>query len=201
LIKLEKKPIRQASLMLTRAFPEDEMKDVLPDPEERRRKIPYVNEFYLRRNFSRVLAYASSPKLEGIAVWIHSEKVSKTSFWQILSSGAIWPAVRIGVRALSKMDKCDDFLKKKHDELAPFKHLYLAVLAVDPEHQGKGHASRLVRKMLDEIDKEGLPCYVETEGEKNVEMYRHFGFEVAEEFVVPDTQDKIVAMLRHPQAV
>ena len=53
--------------------------------------------------------------------------------------------------------------------------------------------------MLSNIDEEGLPCYLETEGEKNVSMYQHFGFEVVDEFVVPNTQDKLVAMLRQPK--
>jgi len=96
------------------------------------------------------------------------------------------------------MEAYDQYVERKHDELAPAKHWYLAVLAVDPQHQGKGHGSKLLNEMLSQIDEEGLPCYVETEGEKNVSMYQHFGFKVIDEFTVPNTKDTLVAMLREP---
>lgn len=201
LLKLEKKHIKPVSMMLYRAFGDDDMKDVFPDPKEREVKTPYVNEFFLRREHSYFNAFITSPKLEGIAVWIPSDKIMDTPFWRMLTSGAIWPAIRIGYKALRKIQAYDQYIKKKHEELAPFKHLYLAVLAVDPKHQGKGYASKLLNEMLSEIDNKGLPCYVETEGEKNVSMYRHFGFEVVDEFVVPDTTDKLVAMLRQPKII
>ena len=92
-----------------------------------------------------------------------------------------------------------EYIEKKHKELAPFKHWYLAMLAVDPQHQGKRHASRLLNEMLSNIDKDGLHCYLETGGENNVSMYQHFGFEVVDEFVVPGTKDRLVAMLRKPK--
>ena len=186
--------------MLSRAF-EDDLKDVFPDPEERRVKTPYVNEFYLLRNYSNSKAFITSPKFEGIAVWIHSDKRKKRTFWRMLTSGAIWLAMKIGIKALRKMQALDKYIERKHKELAPFKHWYLAMLAVDPQHQGKRYASRLLNEMLSNIDEEDLPCYLETGGEKNVSMYQHFGFAVVDEFVVPGTKDKVVAMLRKPKIV
>ena len=200
MLKLEKKYIKPVSLMLSRAF-KDDLKEVFPDPEERRVKTPYVNELYLLYEFSNSKAFITSPKLEGIAVWIHSNKWKKRPFWRILTSGAIWPAMKIGIKALRKMQALDKYIARKHKELSPNKHWYLAVLAVDPRHQGKGYASKLLNEMLSNIDEEGLHCYVETEGEKNVSMYQHFGFEVVDEFVVPGTNDKLVAMLRKPKTI
>jgi len=198
LLKLEKKHIKPVSLMLSRAF-KDEFKDIFPDPEERRVKEPIVNEFLIRLDYSYSRAFITSPRLEGIAIWMHSDKREKRPFWRILTSGAIWQAIRIGIRPLRKMQAYDQYIKRKQKELVPHKHWYLLALAVDPQHQGKGYASKLLNEMLSYIDEEGLPCYVETEGEKNVAMYQHFGFEVVDEFVVPNTNDKLVAMLRQPK--
>jgi len=198
LLKLEKKHIKPVSLMLSRAF-KDDLKDVFPDPEERRVKIPYVNEFYLLRGYSDSRAFITSSQLEGIAVWMHSDKRKERPFWRILTSGAIWPAIIIGIRALRKMQAFDEYIERKHKELVPNKHLYLSILEVDPQHQRKGYASKLLNEMLSYIDEEGLHCYLETEGEKNVSMYQHFGFEVVDEFIVPGTNDKLVAMLRKPR--
>ncbi len=198
MLKLEKKHIKPVSLMLSMAF-KDDLKDVFPDPEERRVKTPYVHEFYLLRNYSDSRAFITSSQLEGIAVWMHSDKMKERPFWRILTSGAIWPAMKIGIKALRKMQALDKYIERKHKELAPFKHWYLAMLAVDPQHQGKRHASKLLNETLSNIDEEGLHCYLETAGEKNVSMYQHFGFEVVDEFIVPGTNDKLVAMLRKPK--
>ncbi|UCG54292.1 MAG: GNAT family N-acetyltransferase [Dehalococcoidia bacterium] len=198
MIKLERKQIKAASLMLSRAF-KDELKDIFPDPEERRIKEPIVNEYLIRRDFSNSEAFITSSKMEGIAIWMHSTKREKRSLWRILNSGAIWQATKIGIKPLRKMCAYDRYIDNKHEELVPFPHWYLAVLAVDPQYQGKGYASLLLNDMLACIDKEDLPCYVETEGEKNVSLYQHFGFEVIDSFFVPNTNDRLVAMLRQPR--
>jgi ribosomal protein S18 acetylase RimI-like enzyme len=184
--------------MLSRAF-KDEFKDIFPDPEERRVKEPYANEFLIRRDYSYSMAFITSPQLEGIAVWKHSDRRKERSFWRILTSGAIWQAIKIGRKAFRKMQAYDQYVERKHDELVPANHWYLAVLAVDPQHQGKGYGRKLLNEMLAQIDIEGLPCYVETEGEKNVAMYQRFGFQVIDKFTVPNTTDKLVALLREPK--
>jgi ribosomal protein S18 acetylase RimI-like enzyme len=198
LIKLEKKHIKPVGLMLSRAF-KDEMKDVFPNEEERRKKEPYVEELYVRRSYSSSQGYITSPNIEGVAIWRHSVNKVDNSFWNLLTSGSLWLMIKIGWRAIKKIDAFDQYMEKKHKELAPMEHWYLAALAVDPGHQGKGHASRLLRDMFFKFDEQGLPCYLETDGEKNVSMYKRFGFKVVDEYVVPNTKDKLIAMLREPK--
>ena len=198
MLRMEKKHIKPVSLMLSRAF-KDDMKDLFPDSEERRLKEPYACEFFLRCSYAYSTGFITSPQVEGFALWSYSDKRStKRTLWRILSSGAVWLAIKLGRKVLKKMDTDDVYIENKHRELAPFKHWYLGVLAVDPQQQGKGYGSKLINVMLSRIDEEGLPCYVETEGEKNVSMYQHFGFEILDEFVVPNTTEKMVAMLRNP---
>jgi ribosomal protein S18 acetylase RimI-like enzyme len=67
---------------------------------------------------------------------------------------------------------------------------------VDPAYQGKGYASRLLKPMLARIDRENMPCYLDTEEEKNVSIYQHFGFKVLEEVKIPSTDIILRAMLR-----
>ncbi len=199
MLKMEREHIKPVAQMLSRAF-KDDLKDIFPDPEERRVKTPFVNEFLIRCSYPYSKAFVTSPKLEGVALWSRSDKrLTKRSFRRILTSGAIWSAIRIGRKALKKMDAFDDYIEKKHSELVPDKHWYLAVLAVDPPHQGKGHASKLIKEMFSNLDSEGLSYYVETEGKKNVSMYKHFGFVVIDEFDIPNTTDHLVVMLRVPK--
>jgi hypothetical protein len=50
--------------------------------------------------------------------------------------------------------------------------------------------------MFARMDTEHLPCYLETHNQKNVPIYRHYGFKVVEEDIVPGTEITHWAMLR-----
>ena len=199
LLKLEKKNVKRAGLVLSKAFKDDPFNTyAFPDPEERAKKMPYAYQFLLRYYISYGRCYITSPKVEGVAVWIHSNNL-RTSFWRMIISGAIWPAVKMGMDTSKRMQVLTNYIEKKHRQLVPDKHWYLFLIGVDPEYQGKGYASKLLNGMLSEIDKEGLSCYLETEVKKNVPIYQHFGFDVIDEFIIPNTNVNIIAMLRQPK--
>lgn len=66
------------------------------------------------------------------------------------------------------------------------RHLYLAVLGVDPDLQGTGVGSRLIRPGLDLCDREALPAYLETGRERNLAFYGRHGFRVLDELRLPN---------------
>ena len=196
MIKIEKSHIKPVSLILARVFNENAINAyTFPNPEERMEKMAYVYQLLLRYNLIYGRVFATSPRLEGVAVWVHSDNLGMSS-WRMLVSGAIWPALAMGREAGRKMQVLDNYVERKHRELVQTKHWYLYLLGVDPQYQGKGYASQLMKGMLSETDKEGLPSFLETQGNQNVSMYQHFGFKVVDEFTVPGTQITLVAMLR-----
>lgn len=69
--------------------------------------------------------------------------------------------------------------KLKH---MPAPHIYVNAVAVDPDAQGKGVSSKLMRTANAYADKMKLPLYLETSGEKNMAIYEHFGYKVVEKF-------------------
>jgi GNAT superfamily N-acetyltransferase len=62
---------------------------------------------------------------------------------------------------------------------------YLAVLGTDPPHQGQGIGSALMQPVLELCDREGLPAYLESSKERNVDFYSRFGFRVTKEIRLP----------------
>jgi ribosomal protein S18 acetylase RimI-like enzyme len=60
-------------------------------------------------------------------------------------------------------------------------HYYLEFLGTDPEHQGRGIGSALLRPVLDLCDEEGVGAYLESSKESNVLFYARHGFEVTGE--------------------
>ena len=75
-------------------------------------------------------------------------------------------------------------------------HWYLAMLGVDPRHQGCGAGSALLAAQLERIDAEGLPVFLETTGRQNLPLYERFGFEILDEFQAPDGTWSVWPMLR-----
>jgi GNAT superfamily N-acetyltransferase len=74
-------------------------------------------------------------------------------------------------------------VERKHASMAP--HMYLAVLGVEPERQGLGLGSQLLRPGLELCDAEGLPAYLETGKERNLAFYGRHGFDVIDQIVLP----------------
>lgn len=200
LIKLKKAHVKPAASMLAKAFQDNPFYAyVYPDAAEMEARIPYMLEFHLRYGLHYGQTYVTSSQLEGVAIWLHSAQMSM-SFWRLLMSGALWSSLKMGREAGRRIQRLSGHIEAKQKELVTFPHWYLHTLGVDPKFQGRGYAGKLLKGMLNRIDEEGLPCYLETSTERNVSMYRHFGFEVIEEIYAPGTTCKLWAMLRDSMA-
>ena len=60
-------------------------------------------------------------------------------------------------------------------------------LVVRPEARGQHLADKLLRPMLEYCTQTGRQAYLETHSEKNVGIYRHFGFDVVSDDPIPGT--------------
>lgn len=79
------------------------------------------------------------------------------------------------------------------------RHLYLAVLGTDPSRQGEGIGSALMAPAITLCDSEGLPAYLESSKERNVDFYGRFGFRVVEELPLAKGGPPVWLMWRDPR--
>jgi ribosomal protein S18 acetylase RimI-like enzyme len=70
----------------------------------------------------------------------------------------------------------------------PHLHWYVNFVASNPDLQGQGYGSRLMRRICDSADKEGADCYLECSSEKNKRFYEKFGFAEVGTNVLEDTK-------------
>jgi ribosomal protein S18 acetylase RimI-like enzyme len=85
------------------------------------------------------------------------------------------------------------------DKLHPHEpHYYLSIVAVAPEHQGRGIGSALIRPILERCDRDGVPAYLEATTERNRALYERHGFRVSEEVRWPDDGPPLWLMWREP---
>ncbi len=64
-------------------------------------------------------------------------------------------------------------------------HWYLGTLGTDPDRQGRGVGSALLRVVLDRLDADAVPAYLESSKQRNLAFYARHGFEVTGEILTP----------------
>jgi ribosomal protein S18 acetylase RimI-like enzyme len=83
---------------------------------------------------------------------------------------------------------------------APSSHWYLNVLGVEPAQHGQGVGSRLLAAMFEQLDRAGLPAYLETMTAANVAYYERRGFVLTSEEHDPMSGMHLRGMRRDPVA-
>ncbi|MEV4256299.1 GNAT family N-acetyltransferase [Spirillospora sp. NPDC049652] len=80
-------------------------------------------------------------------------------------------------------------------------HWYLAFLGTDPQAQGSGLGTALMRSRLRRCDESRTAAYLESSKESNVPYYEKFGFRVTKELRLPgDGAPPVWLMWRDPGA-
>jgi ribosomal protein S18 acetylase RimI-like enzyme len=170
-------------------------------PNEERRAVDVAAMFAMRIRYGLLYGEirTTSPALEGIAVWIPSERATMT-MWQQIRAGGMRLYRSVGADAVARMTHVAEHNDRLRTQHVQGKDWYLSILAVDPDHQGRGHATRLLGSMLDRPDRESLACYVETTEQELIAFYQHFGFDPGGASTVPGTDLTVWPLVRPSRA-
>ena len=198
LFKLTPEYVEKAIQVAGSAFQDDPiMVFTYPDEEERKQNSPYG--FYMIYNYGikHGLTYATSKNLEGITIWLPTDKVYPST-WAMLRYGGFYTMRKVGlkIKVMKRTMTVFKYEEERHKELAPYDHWYFQNIAVKPEEQGKGYGGLLISTMLKTIESDGLPIYVEINTEKAVSIYQKYGFEILEHGIIPETDAPLWCMLR-----
>jgi GNAT superfamily N-acetyltransferase len=141
----------------------------------------------------RAVRQASSEKLEAVSIWFppgmdHSEdkEPDPLSEKDFKNRGT-----------MARLEAVNHVIGTLTLHLGDEPQWYLHLIAVPPPFHGQGHASRLLRPMMERAAKEGLPCTLITQSLLNVRKYEHWGFEVTREMAVPGSREKFYAMRKN----
>jgi GNAT superfamily N-acetyltransferase len=196
LLRLDKSHIKPATRVLARAFQDYPLfVYLIPDDSERKNKLPYFLETFVCYGVFYGEVYATSPNLEGVAVWWPPQPAISMP-WRMVRSGMLSVLLKLGKNPVARLLPVAYHMSRIHERHAPSRYWFLHVIGVEPDLQGKGYAATLLRPMLARIDGEQLPCYLDTEDEKNVPLYQHYDFKIREEAIIHGTEVRLWAMLR-----
>ena len=111
-----------------------------------------------------------------------------TGFIGLEDSGSapVMPRIKMLIRMLvsvrfSKIRSLMSFVRqisRSNAQYARQRHLDALMVCVDPDHQGKGIASELIRFAKEQADAKGIPLLFDTDMKAYAEMYQHFGCEL-----------------------
>ena len=195
---LSKPEIESATRVLARAFQDYPLlENFIPNPAKRKKLLPHIYKIMVRQGNLYGRIYTTSPDLEGVAIWLSSDRADLT-LMQMLRLG-ISPAFvfRTG-RVLAKLLSYSSFASRIRRQHAPRLHGYLYTVGVDPPRRGKGRGGALIKSILRQMDRDRLPCYLETHDPAILPIYRHYGFHTVHADRVPGTEVNHWAMLRNP---
>lgn len=196
LVRLTEAHIRPATETVSKAFQDYPlMRYFIPDDSVRRKKQPAVFRPFIIRGLKYGEVYATSAKFEGVAVWFKSV-AGRGSLWSMIVSGFFVIPFVVGFSTFRRQIAFGMYTESVRKRVMPVLHFHLQLLGVDPVYQGQGFSSKLLKPMLARADKEGLPCFLETQAEKNITLYEHFGFKIVDEWIKPGTDVHSWAMVR-----
>lgn len=127
--------------------------------------------------------YTTSGK-QGVALWLLPGSTAMT-LGRMHKAGMLSAPFRMGLGAFGRFMDFAAHTDKLHKAAAPMPHYYLFALGVSPSAQGSGVGGLLVGEMLERIDRERVPVYLETQNQRNLGLYRRSGFDVMAEAAFP----------------
>jgi ribosomal protein S18 acetylase RimI-like enzyme len=199
--KLNPADLDRAAEALTSAFDADPIYgSVFPSAADRARFLPGFWRSVVQTALRHSEVYAAG-RVDGVACWLPPGHAD-ISFRDGLATGfALQRAVgRFPGPARSMFLKFVNFVDSIHkQQMGDRPHWYLWVLGVTSGRQGQGLGGRLLAPVLARADAEGLPCYLETESERNVAFYTRHGFEVVQEGAIPGEPVPLWMMARRPR--
>jgi GNAT superfamily N-acetyltransferase len=179
---------------LARAFDGDPpMQWFLPDAESRVARARGLFELMLGKvHLERDWCYTTEDVVGG-ALWVPPGN------WRlgIVQQLALLPGMlRVFGRGLARAQRGLAVMEAGHPRAA---HYYLDSLGVVPEWQGRGIGSALLAPVLERCDRERMPAYLNAGSARSRDLYRRHGFEVTEEFGLPDDGPPLWRMWREPR--
>lgn len=127
---------------------------------------------------------------------------SYMSLTRVIRAGTFFSGMNMGMKMGRLMSEAFGPMEKDRKNLMNGRsYMYLMIIGVANEHQGKGHGGKLLRHFIDTCNQTGLPLYLETETEVNVRLYERFGFKTVNKITLPVVDHPMWEMLKEPDGI
>lgn len=186
LYRVTKDDFPKLEQLLMKCFAEDPLYiSMIPDEKVRKRLMPELFKCDLDEFYETCEIFADSEELNGILVVSdEAEPYNMLHFYlsealaRIKTDGYLLKEDPSMKTFLNFMIGRDYLNSSWTDQLHQTNRLHIIYLAVNPKLQHHGIAAKLIGEVVDYADKNKMMISLETHNEKNVPMYKHFGFKL-----------------------
>lgn len=186
LLRLNKTHVDAAAEALAEAFFVDGLvRRMCPDEKNRKQATLPVFRFSAGLAVRNGEAWAVTPQMEGVSLWLYSWKMFCAP-WTWLALGGADIRRKLGPEGYRELTIVSDRIDRAREKVAPEKYLYLSCLGVNQSCRRQGLATALVQERVERAASEGLPTVVETNTPEALAFYESVGFEVSTSFRAAD---------------
>ena len=210
-IPLARRAIEQAGLYIVQKKDLDRLADVAVDAYQDyplhnwfskgkydKKTSKLLMQVSLRTMTEDAIIYADSEEMNGFAAWLPFGFTGNKTM-PFLLNGGLKLILHSGFGLIGRLLTYEKYAMNLKKEFTDNYDWYLFNLSIKKDAQGKGIASKLMRPMLNFCDDEKMVAYLETNKDKNVSLYQHYGFELKKEEMIPKSNVMHYAMVRNPQ--
>lgn len=175
---------------LAEAFADDvALSWIWPDREDRLQRLPHFFKPFVSGTIANGIALRSAGN-EAISLWRKPGRTTPGRLEIMRGLPSLAKAFRTGRERSQLMSET---LKAHHP--TGFEWGYLQFIGVHPSAQGTGLGGAALSAGLVMAKESGTPIYVEVTNPDKVSYYQHFGFEIMQEFDIPDAGPHVWGMI------
>ena len=156
-----------------------------------------IMQISLKTMTEDAIIYADSEEINGFAAWLPFGFTGSKTL-PFLMNGGLKLIFHSGLGIIGRLLTYENYAMNLKKQFTDNYDWYLYNLSIKKDAQGKGIASKLMRPMLKFCDDERMVAYLETNKESNVGLYKHYGFDLMREELIPKTPVMHYAMVRRP---
>lgn len=193
---VEKKDLNRLAEVAADAYEDYPLHNWITKGKYDRKASKLIMQISLKTMVKDAIIYADSEELNGFAVWLPFGFTGSKTL-PFLFNGGLELIFHSGFGIIGRLLTYENYAMKLKKEFTDNYDWYLYNFSVRKDAQGKGIASKLMRPMLTFCDNEKMVAYLETNKESNVSLYKHYGFELKKEEIIPKTSVTHYAMVRY----
>ena len=193
--RIKESDIKRCADVAAKAFIDDESSKFLLSSNLTYKTLYGFYSVLFKAIHKKMYMFADSEDINGF-VTFSAIKNSEISLFEFLRVGGLKVIFSQGLglvfNSLAYENNCVNIRKK----FISNDGWYIFQFGVHPEKQGMGVGSSVMKPVLRWFDAHNISCYLETQKNVNVEIYKHLGFSLKSVNTLPKKEVKQYAMLR-----
>lgn len=141
------------------------------------------------------ICIADSKEANSVLIYVRPQS-KEPGVMDYMKAGGIKMLLTLGIRSAIRLLQFDAQAQKIAKQYKTGNCGYLMAFATKIDKQGQKYGKNLMKALLNYLDMSGEECYLETLKAENVDLYRHFSFELKEQRPLKSGNLTIYAMCR-----